>query len=137
MNRAVVIPGPELVIWWGVDLPLLSAAFGIVGIVIGHFIAPAIGAPPSVQRQLWVIAGGVLISLGITMATGQKPLLVLAWSLGVGFSGTTIFQTLGEHARAGFRTLGEQVIERLRQPPAADAAAPAHSEGPASRDGEA
>ena len=32
MNRAVVvIPGPETVIWWGVHVPVLAAAFGIAG----------------------------------------------------------------------------------------------------------
>lgn len=115
MNKtAFVIPGPETVIWWGVHVPVLAAAFGVVGIFIGHWIAPVIGAPLPVGRQAGVILGGVLLSLAIAMATGQKPLVVLSWSIGIGFSGITIFQTMGDQARDGFKGLGERVVERLK-----------------------
>ncbi|WP_425230222.1 hypothetical protein [Sphingomonas sp.] len=114
MNKTVVvIPGPETVILWGVHIPLLAAVFGVAGIFLGHLMAPVIGAPLPLQRQLSVIAAGVLLSLGITMVTGQKPLVVLGWSIGIGFSGITVFQTMGEQARAGLKTLGDKVVERL------------------------
>lgn len=115
MNRpVVVIPGPETVIWWGVHVPLLSAVFGVVGILLGHWMAPAIGTPLTLQRQAAVIVAGVLLALAITMVTGQKPLVVLGWSIGIGFSGITIFQTMGEQARAGMKTLGDRVVDRLK-----------------------
>lgn len=115
MNRNVfVIPGPETLIWWGVHVPILSAIFGIVGILLGHLMAPVIGAPMPFQRQASVIAAGVLLSLGITMVTGQKPLVVLGWSIGIGFSGITIFQTMGVQARTGLKSLGDMVVERLK-----------------------
>lgn len=115
MNRTVVvIPGPETVIWWGVHVPLLSAIFGVAGIFLGHWMAPVIGAPMTLQRQAAVICAGVLLSLAITMVTGQKPLVVLGWSIGIGFSGITIFQTMGDQARAGLKTLGDRVVDRLK-----------------------
>lgn len=112
----LVIPGPETVIWWGVHVPVLAAIFGVAGIVLGHCMAPVIGAPLPVQRQVAVIVAGILLSLGITMVTGQKPLVVLGWSIGIGFSGITIFQTMGAQARAGMKTLGDLVVERLKRP---------------------
>lgn len=115
MDRTViVIPGPETVIWWGVHVPVLSAIFGIVGILLGHAMAPTIGASLPVQRQASVIAAGVLLSVAITIVTGQKPLVVLGWSIGIGFSGITIFQTMGLQARSGLKTLGDMVVERLK-----------------------
>ena len=130
MNRtAFVIPGPETVIWWGVHVPVLAATFGVVGIFIGHWIAPVIGQPLPLSRQAGVILGGVLVSIAIAMATGQKPLVVLCWSIGIGFSGITVFQTLGDQARDGMKTLGERVLERLK-PTEAD-----HDGGHDARDG--
>lgn len=115
MNRTViVIPGPETVIWWGVHVPVLAAVFGIVGILLGHMMAPVIGAPLPVRNQAAVIVAGVMLSIGITIFIGQKPLVGLGWSIGIGFSGITIFQTMGVQARSGLKTLGEIVIERLK-----------------------
>ena len=115
MNRQViVIPGPEPVIWWGVHVPVLAAVFGMAGVMLGHLMAPVIGTPLPIGRQAAVVTAGILLSLAITMVTGQKPLVVLGWSIGIGFSGITIFQTMGDQARAGLRTLGDQVVERLR-----------------------
>ncbi len=114
LNRVIVIPGPETVIWWGVNVPVLAATFGIFGILLGHIMAPVIGTPLPIQRQLAVIAAGILLSLSITMVTGQKPLVVLGWSIGIGFSGITIFQTMGAQARKAVASLGSQMIKRLK-----------------------
>lgn len=114
MNKnAFVIPGPETVIWWGVHVPLLSAGFGVAGIVLGHLMAPVIGAPLPLHRQAAVIFAGMMVSLGIAMATGQRPLIVLSWSIGIGFSGITIFQTMGAQAQAGVKVAGDRLLERL------------------------
>lgn len=114
MNKTVfVIPGPETVLLWGVHIPLLAATFGVAGVFIGHWIAPVIGTPLPASRQAGVILGGVLLSLAIAIATGQKPLVVLSWSIGIGFSGITIFQTMGAQARTGLKSLGDLVLERL------------------------
>jgi hypothetical protein len=113
MNRTIVIPGPETVIWWGVQVPVLAALFGVAGVALGHMMAPISSPPLPLQRQASVIAAGVLLSVGITIATGQRPLVVLGWSIGIGFSGITIFQTIAAQTRGAMRTLGERVAERL------------------------
>lgn len=114
MNRAVFnIPGPEIVNWWGVHVPLLTMVLGVAGVLIGHWMALGIGAPLPVQRQAAVVLAGVLLSLTITMTVGQQPMLGLSWSMGIGFAGLPIFQTMGEQARAALHALGNMVIERL------------------------
>ncbi len=115
MTRTVfIIPGPETIIWWGVQVPFLTLVFGVVGILIGHWMAPAIGAPMPIQRQVAVIIGGILLSLTIAMAVGQRPMIGFCWSIGIGFSDIVIFQTMGTQARAGLKSLGDMIIERLR-----------------------
>lgn len=114
-RTAFVIPGPELVIWWGVQVPLLTLVFSVAGVLVGHWMAPVIGAPLPLHRQAAVIVGGILLSVTITMAVGQRPMVGLSWSMGIGFSGLVIFQTMGAQARAGIKTLGDLVLERLRK----------------------
>ncbi|WP_242095480.1 hypothetical protein [Sphingomonas sp. CROZ-RG-20F-R02-07] len=113
MNSSVIIPGPEVVLWWGVHIPVLSAAFGIAGILLGHLMAPAAAVPLPPRRQAAVVIAGVLVSLGISISTGQRPLVVLAWSIGIGFAGITIFQTLGGQATRASRDLTDMVIDRI------------------------
>lgn len=113
MNQRVVIPGPELILWWGVQIPLLAAAFGIAGVLLGHLIAPVPAVPLPIQRQLGVVLAGILLSLGITITTGQRPLVVLAWSIGIGFSGITIFQTLGNGASRAVKQLTDSAVDKL------------------------
>lgn len=116
MTRNVfVIPGPDTVIWWGVHVPFLTMVFGVMGVLVGHWMAPAIGAPLPVQRHAAVIVGGVLLSLTITMAVGQRPMVGFCWSMGIGFSGLVIFQTMGRQATAGLKAIGDMMIERLRR----------------------
>ena len=113
MRASYTIPGPEVVIWWGVHVPVLAAVFGIAGVLLGHLIAPMPAVALPAQRQLGVVLAGILLSISITIATGQRPLMVLAWSIGIGFSGITIFQTLGAQSANAARTLTDAVIDRL------------------------
>ena len=114
MTRTVfIIPGPEAVIWWGVHVPFLTLVFGVVGVLVGHWMAPVIGAPMPFHRQAAVIVGGVLLSLTITIAVGQRPMVGFCWSMGIGFSGIVIFQTMSKQAAGALRALGDMLIERL------------------------
>lgn len=116
MNRSVLtIPGPEIINWWGVHVPLLSLVFGVVGILVGHWVGYALGAPLPMHQRIGVIVAGILLSLTITMTIGQRPLLGFSWSFGIGFSGIVIFQTMGAQARAGMRIIGELVLARVRR----------------------
>lgn len=112
MGGTVVIPGPETVVLFGVAVPVLSMLFGVGGVLLGHLIAPPSQVPIGRRRTAGVIAAGVLMALAITIATGQRPLVVLGWSVGIGFSGITIFQTLGAGAARGVRNLAASAFEK-------------------------
>jgi hypothetical protein len=113
VNRTVVIPGPEAVLWWGVHVPLLAAAFGVAGVLLGHVMAPVPATPLSLLRQTGVLVAGVLLSLGVTIATGQRPLVVLGWSIGIGFSGITIFQAMADQTRTAVKRIGDELVEQV------------------------
>ena len=115
MNRTVVIPGPETVVWWGVSVPVLAAIFGIAGVLLGHLIAPVPATPLPIQRQLGGSAACVLLSLGITITTGQRPLIVLSWSIGIGFAGITIFQTMASQAASAFKRGGDALVAEVTE----------------------
>jgi len=41
MTSTLTLPGPETLILFGVHVKVLSALFGVVGIALGHCMAPA------------------------------------------------------------------------------------------------
>ncbi|MCP6167412.1 hypothetical protein NL404_27695, partial [Klebsiella pneumoniae] len=77
MEGAVIIPGPETLVVFGVHVKILSAAFGVVGVLLGHLMAPTPPLPLGWRRQCAVVAASVLVAIAITIATGQRPLVVL------------------------------------------------------------
>lgn len=115
MTGVVILPGPETLVVFGVHLKILSAIFGVVGISLGHMMAPLTGASLGWRRHSAVILAGILLSLALTMATGQRPLIVFGWSIGIGFAGITIFQTWAAQAAAGAKSLGEAALDELSQ----------------------
>lgn len=119
MTRAVsgtiVIPGPETIVLFGVQVKVLSAIFGIGGVLLGHLMAPVPNVPLGWRRQSAVVIAGVLIALGTTIATGQRPLVVLGWSIGIGFAGITIFQAWAAQAARTAKTLGEAALDGLAE----------------------
>lgn len=115
MTGVVILPGPETLVVFGVHLKILSAIFGVVGISLGHMMAPLTGSSLGWRRHSAVILAGILLSLALTMATGQRPLIVFGWSIGIGFAGITIFQTWAAQAAAGAKSLGEAALDELSQ----------------------
>lgn len=113
MNGTIVIPGPEALVLFGVHVKVFSALFGVVGVFLGHLMAPVANQPLGRRRHAAVIAAGVLISLATTIATGQRPLIVLGWSIGIGFSGITIFQAWAAQAARAAQSLGEAAVEQV------------------------
>lgn len=115
MDGVVILPGPETLVVFGVHLKILSAIFGVVGISLGHLMAPIAASPLGWRRHSAVIVAGFLLSLALTIATGQRPLVVFGWSIGIGFTGITIFQTWAAQAAAGAKSLGEAALDELTQ----------------------
>lgn len=106
VDGTVIIPGPETLILFGVQVKILSAIFGVGGVLLGHLMAPVAAQPLGWRRQSAVIAAGVLTAIAITIATGQRPLVVFGWSIGIGFAGITIFHAWAARAVDAVRSLG-------------------------------
>ena len=115
MSGTFVIPGPETLILFGVHVKVLSALFGVVGVILGHLMAPVATAPLGWRRHSAVVIAGVLVSVATTIATGQRPLIVLGWSIGIGFAGVTIFQVWSTQAARAAKSLGERAIDELAE----------------------
>lgn len=115
MDGTFTIGGPETIAILGVQVKTLSAAFGVLGVVLGHLMAPASPVPLGWRRQSAVIAAGLLMAIAIAITTGQRPLMVLGWSIGIGFAGIAIYQLLAAHATAATRTIGSAALEELSQ----------------------
>lgn len=111
----VTIPGPETLILFGVHVKVLSAIFGVGGVLLGHLMAPIPAQPLGWRRQSSVVVAGVLVAIAVTIATGQRPLIVLGWSIGIGFAGITVFQTWGAQTASAARSVGDAALEELSE----------------------
>ena len=94
---------------------MLSAIFGVGGVFLGHLMAPVPPQPLGLRRQSSVLIAGVLVSIATTIATGQRPLIVMAWSIGVGFAGIAIYQTWGTQTKDAARSLGSAALDELSE----------------------
>lgn len=113
-----VLPGPEVIVVLGVDVPALSAAFGVVGVVLGQLLAPP--AELTLRRRVALSASLLGIVVAIVIASGQIPLVAMGWGIGLGFSGLSVATTLGEQAKAGIQRITDaffnMVAARMGQP---------------------
>lgn len=112
MNAPLILPGPPTIEWLGVSFHTLSVIFGIGGVGLGHLIAPVPVPVLGARRTAGVLGAGVLLAVAIAIATGQQPLVVLGWGLGIGFSGITIFQTLGRQVSGAMTRLFDALLAR-------------------------
>lgn len=112
-GKAFVVPGPELVIVLGVSVPALSALFGVVGIVLGQLLAPTPATPLGWRRRAALVLALALFELGIVIATGQHPLIAMGWGIGLGFSGLSVAQALGDEALSGVKRIADAFITAI------------------------
>jgi hypothetical protein len=115
MNGTFVIGGPETLLILGVHVKILSALFGVIGVGLGHLMAPAAVEPLGWRRHSAVIVAGIMVALGVTISTGQRPLIVFGWSIGIGFAGITIFKSWAAQAVAATKSLGSAALDELSQ----------------------
>lgn len=115
MDGTVILPGPEAIVLFGVHVKVFSAVFGLFGVGLGHAMAPAAPERIGWRRQAAVVAAGVLLAICITIATGQNPLVVFGWSVGIGFAGITIFQISAANAASAARSIGSAALQELSE----------------------
>jgi hypothetical protein len=109
----ITIPGPELVIAWGVHIPVFSAGAGIVGVILGLLMAPTSAAEIGWRRRIAVWASLVALVIASAIAFGQMPLVSLSWGIGLGFSGYTVAESLGAETKAGIKKLMDAFFSAL------------------------
>ncbi|WP_264943655.1 hypothetical protein [Sphingomonas canadensis] len=113
----VVVPGPELVIVFGVSVPVLSAGLGVLGVVLGLLMAPAPAAPIGARRTaaLWVSLIGIELALVVACSAvagkALLPLVAMGWGIGLGWSGLAVAQLLAEQVLGGIRRVTGAFIE--------------------------
>jgi hypothetical protein len=102
---AIVVPGPELVIAWGVHIPVFSTAAGILGVVLGLLMAPTPATEIGWRRRVatWLALAALVVVSAV--AFGQMPLVSLSWGIGLGFSGYAVAELIGTETRAGIKKI--------------------------------
>jgi hypothetical protein len=97
--------GPHAVIAFGVEVPVLSALFGLIGVVLARRVAPATDAgaklgPGGNAALTALLALGVLALI----VTGEKrPIVALGWSVGLGYSGLAFIEMVARGVMTGSR----------------------------------
>jgi hypothetical protein len=109
----IVLPGPELIGVFGVDIPVFSAIFGITGVLAGHWLAPAAPAPLDWRKTTLLLATLSLVTVAIVVATGQRPVVAIGWGIGLGFSGVSSVQLLGSQAGGGIKTITDAFFNMI------------------------
>jgi hypothetical protein len=118
-STSFVVPGPESMVLFGVAVPVLSALFGVVGVVLGQILAPGAVPPLGRRRRAALVTALIGLALGIVIAcsviTGKAvlPLVAMGWGIGLGFSGLAAMQALGDQALGGVKRVGGELIDSL------------------------
>jgi hypothetical protein len=109
----IVLPGPELIGVFGVDIPVFSAIFGVTGVLAGHWLAPAAPSQLTWRKTTLLLLTLSLVTLAIVVATGQRPVVAIGWGIGLGFSGVSSVQLLGTQAGGGIKTITDAFFNSI------------------------
>lgn len=96
-SRQTVIGPAEMVIF-GASVPVWSALFGLAGLVLARRVAPISAAEEHLDRQ-GRAALTVLLAIGVMaliIAGEKRPIVALAWSVGLGFSGMAFINLVAD-----------------------------------------
>lgn len=120
--------GPPLIVIFGFDVPVLSALFGVLGVLLARRVAPPSAVDARLGRE-GRAALTVLLALGVLalIIAGQKqPIVALGWSIGLGFSGIAVVELLASAVMGSARV----ALKAFTRGAAAEAAAWADKEDP-------
>jgi hypothetical protein len=97
--------GPEVLILFGVKVPIFSALCGLIGVILARQVAPASAAGVLLGRRGNIALTG-LLALGVLalIVSGQKqPLVAVAWAIGLGHSGLGFIELVARSVVTGSR----------------------------------
>lgn len=86
--------GPTEIVVFGATVPVWSALFGLMGVLLARRVAPPTPAEERLGRQ-GRIALTILLAIGVLaliIAGEKRPIVALAWSVGLGYSGLAFIQ---------------------------------------------
>jgi hypothetical protein len=86
---AVLSLGPRAIELFGYPVPIMSALFGLIGVLLARRVAPV--SPGAIRLgNVGNTALTALLALGVLalVVTGEKrPMVALGWAVGLGYSG--------------------------------------------------
>lgn len=88
--------GPTQVIVFGAPIPIWSAIFGLIGVLVARRVAPIsaaeqrLGATGRAALTLLLVVG----VLALIVAGEKRPIVALAWSLGLGWTGLAFVEAV-------------------------------------------
>ncbi|MEO6361081.1 MAG: hypothetical protein ABIO43_10990, partial [Sphingomicrobium sp.] len=86
--------GPQAIELFGYQLPLLSALFGLIGVILARMVAPVSPAAIRLGRT-GNLALTALLALGVlafVIAGEKRPIVALGWAVGLGYSGVAFIE---------------------------------------------
>lgn len=90
--------GPESIMLFGAEIPVWSAIFGVLGVLMARRVAPATAAGAALGR-VGNAALTILLACGVLalIISGEKrPIVALGWSIGLGFSGLGVVELVAK-----------------------------------------
>ncbi|RHW17185.1 hypothetical protein D1610_11590 [Sphingomonas gilva] len=99
--------GPPLVIVFGFDVPVLSAIFGLIGVLLARRVAPASAAGAALGRTGNAALTGLLVLgvLALIVSGEKRPIVALGWAIGLGYSGLGFIELVARSVVAGARII--------------------------------
>ncbi len=112
-TRPIVQIGPPEIILFGAAVPIWSALFGLVGVLLARRVAPATAAgaalgPVGNAALTGLLALGVI---ALIVAGEKRPIVALGWSIGLGYSGLGFIELVARSVVAGAKLVMDAFIE--------------------------
>ena len=110
--------GPTVIALLGYDVPVLSALFGVLGVVLSLELAPPPPRPLSTGQRWALRIVLTIFTLALIIYDQKDPLTALGWAIGLGFSGYTAIELIGSLVPERLRELMHTVFGGPKAPTA-------------------
>lgn len=113
--------GPTSFTAFGFEIPIMSALFGLMGVLLARRVAPF---DPSTERlgTIGNAALTALLALGVLafiIAGEKRPIVALGWAVGLGYSGIAFVALVAQAVRRFAKMMLEAFVRAATGAPAA------------------
>lgn len=114
--------GPTAITAFGVEIPVMSALFGLLGVLLARRVAPF---DPSTDRlgPIGNAALTALLALGVLafiIAGEKRPIVALGWAVGLGYSGIAFIALVAQAVRKFAKIFLDAFVRAATGGPTAD-----------------